>query len=267
VRGRAGETAEWAPAVGGLEACIRLASPEALNPDRDAAFLDIDGTLAPLMPHPDDVKPDAERTEVLHAVRRALGGAVAVISGRSLADIDRILGDDSFAAAGVHGLERRSSGGEVDQAPPHPALVQAAVELRRIAELDPGLLVEDKGLGVTLHYRRAPQFEAQAVATAERIAQTSGLAMQRGDCIVELRTPGRDKGDALRAFMAEPPFAGRRPIFVGDDLTDEHGFEAAAALGGYGVLVGDRAGSAAAYRLADPAAVLVWLRRAGAGAP
>lgn len=237
-----------------------------LDPTGDAVFLDVDGTLAPLAPHPDEVGPQAERTEVLRALRRALGGAVAVVSGRRLADIDRILGDDSFAAAGVHGLERRMTDGVLDRAAPHPALAGATAELRRVAEADPGLLVEDKGLGVTLHYRRAPGFEAQVRAAAERIAAASGLALQRGDCIVELRTPGRDKGHAVRAFMAAAPFAGRRPVFVGDDLTDEHGFEAARTLGGYGVLVGGRTGSAARFGLADPRAVLAWLRRAGEAA-
>lgn len=266
MRANSGETVNRPPAVGGDGCLAPIGPPPELDARRDAAFLDIDGTLTPLMPHPDDVRAETARTQALRGLRDALGGAVALVSGRSLADIDRIVGDDSFAAAGVHGLERRRADGSIDRAKPHPALEAARVGLARIAAADPGLLVEDKGLGVTLHYRRAPQFEAQALAAAERLAREHGLALQRGDCIVELRTPGRDKGAAVRAFMAEPPFTGRRPVFVGDDLTDEHGFAAAAALGGFGVLVGSRTGSAAGSRLADPAAVLAWLGRAGEAA-
>ena len=121
------------------------------------------------------------------------------------------------------------------------------------------MLVEDKGLGVTLHYRRAPCFEAQALAAGEEIAEATGLVVQRGHCVVELRTPGRDKGEAVRAFMAEPPFHGFTPVMVGDDLTDEYGFEAAQRLGGFGVRVGPAQTTAARCGLTDVAAVLDWL--------
>ncbi len=190
----------------------------------------------------------------------ALDGRLAVISGRPLADIDRILEGAVGAAAGVHGLERRSASGAVRRGDPDPAIALAAGVFRGLAAAEPGLLVEDKGLSVALHYRNAPASASIANTAGERLAKLTGLRLQHGDCVVELRTPGADKGDALRAFMNEPPFEGASPIFVGDDLTDEAGFIAADDLGGYGVRVGSSARpTAARYALADIEAALAWL--------
>jgi trehalose 6-phosphate phosphatase len=190
----------------------------------------------------------------------ALGGRLAVVSGRPLDDIDRILDGAAKAAAGVHGLERRSAAGVVTRTDPHPCVALAAAVFHGLAEAQPGLLVEDKGVSVALHYRNAPEAADIAEAAGERLAKRMGLHLQRGDGVVELRTPGADKGDALRAFMEEPPFRGAAPVFIGDDLTDEAGFAAAESLGGYGVRVGSpERPTAARYTLADIEAVLVWL--------
>jgi trehalose 6-phosphate phosphatase len=190
----------------------------------------------------------------------ALAGRLAVISGRPLHDIDRILDGAAPAAAGVHGLERRSAAGVVRRSAPHPTVALVAEVFHGLAAAEPGLLVEDKGLSVALHYRNAPEAAGVAEAAGERLAKQTGLRLQRGECVVELRTPGADKGDALRAFMDEPPFRGALPIFVGDDLTDEAGFAAADALGGYGIRVGSpERPTAARYALANIEAVLSWL--------
>jgi trehalose 6-phosphate phosphatase len=231
--------------------------PPGLNLD-DALFLDLDGTLAPIEARPDEVVFDGRRAELVARLEQRLGGAVAVISGRSLAEVDRILGGTPACVGAVHGLVRRS-GRRVSQPAPSPRLAEARRELQALARAWPGMILEDKDLSVAVHYRGVPEAE-QAVKTATAgLAARTGLALQAGLMVCELRTPGGGKGEALRAFMREPPFVGRRPVMVGDDLTDEHAFEAAAALGGFGVLVGPVRATAARYRLEDVEAVGAWL--------
>lgn len=238
------------------------APPAPLALANTALFLDLDGTLAPIAARPQDVTPDPRRTGILETLLGALGGRLAVVSGRTLADVDRILEGRVPAVAAVHGLVRRDADGQVAQAIPHAALPQALAELRRFAAAQPGLLVEDKQVSATLHYRGAPGQAAAARAEAERIAAATGLALQAGDMVWELRTPGATKGDSVAAFLAHPPFAGARPVFVGDDLTDEDGFKAAQALGGFGVLVGPARTTAARLRLDSVDAALAWLEAA-----
>jgi trehalose 6-phosphate phosphatase len=224
-----------------------------------ALFLDLDGVLAPIAPTPDAVGPDPARRARLSRAEAALGGRVAVLSGRAVADLDRILEGAPAAVAGLHGLERRRAGGPVLRAPAPPGLPAARAAAAAFAADRPGLLVEDKGLAVALHHRLAPDLGPALADFAAGLAAASGLVLQPGSMVFELRAPGPDKGDALRAFMAEPPFAGAVPLFVGDDLTDEHGFAAAADLGGAGVLVGPPRPTRAAAGLSDPAAVAGWI--------
>jgi trehalose 6-phosphate phosphatase len=237
--------------------------PPALSSLSSAAlFLDLDGTLAPIAARPQDVRPDPRRTALLERLKRALDGRLAVVSGRTLADIDRILEGRVQAAAAVHGLVHRDCEGLVRQATPHPRLPHAIEGLSMFAEQDVGLLVENKGVSATLHYRLAPAFAEAAAAIARRIAEDTGLFLQPGDMVMELRTPGPSKGDSVREFMRQPAFEGAQPVFVGDDLTDEHGFAAARDLGGFGVLVGAARPTAARYRIPDVEAVLDWLEAA-----
>lgn len=244
-----------------LHAAAAAATPTPTAPEagRLALFLDLDGTLAPLAPTPDAVGPDPRRNGLLRALSQRLDGRVAILSGRPLAEIDRIVEGAIAAGAGVHGLERRDAAGRLMEAAPHAALPHARAELERFVAARRGALVEDKGAALALHYRLAPEAAAEARRLAAELAEREGLALQPGDCVIELRTPGADKGSALRAFMAEPPFAGRVPVMVGDDLTDEHAFAAAEALGGFGVLVGPPRVSRARAGLADVEAVLAWL--------
>jgi trehalose 6-phosphate phosphatase len=234
-------------------------APPALTRHGTALFLDLDGTLAPIAPRPDEVAPDPRRTRLLRDLRRRLAERLAVISGRSLAEVDRILEGAAPAAAGVHGLERRRLDGQVLATAAHPELGRAERALRWFAQQDPGLLVEPKRASVALHFRLAPQHAEAARALARRLSARTGLVLMPGALAVELRTPGPTKGDSVRAFMAEPPFIGARPIFVGDDLTDEDGFAAANELGGYGVKVGRGSITAARFSLPDVDAVLRWL--------
>lgn len=236
----------------------RLPPPPAAL-ERPALFLDMDGVLAPLAPRPDDVVPVARRTAVLKRLATRLEGRLAIVSGRTLAEIDRIAEAASPAASGVHGLERRRPDGSLERAEPHPGVRTVVEAFDRFAADRPGMIVEDKGVSAGLHYRGARAFADDAGALARRLADETGLALQAGELVVELKTPGTSKGTAVRAFMAEAPFAGGLPVMVGDDLTDEDGFEAAAALGGFGVLVGPERSTAARYRLEDVEAVLGWL--------
>jgi trehalose 6-phosphate phosphatase len=230
---------------------------------RDVAlFLDLDGTLAPIVARPQDVRPDPRRTNLLERLKAGLNGRLAVISGRTLGEIDHILEGRATAVAAIHGLIRRDARGVVGETPQHAGMAEALNDLAAFAQADPGLLVEDKTLSLALHYRLAPQFASGARALADRIAAETGLIVQAGDMVVELRTPGPNKGDSVSAFMSEAPFEGALPIFIGDDLTDEAGFRAAAALGGYGVLVGPQRRTAATFGIADVDGALDWLEAA-----
>jgi trehalose 6-phosphate phosphatase len=240
----------------------RLSRPPPLSLDEVSLFLDLDGTLAPIELRPEAVGPVVERSNLLRELGRRLDGRLAVVSGRSLDSIDAILDGVVAAAAGVHGLERRLPGGGLVRARPHAKLGEARAALEVFAKTTPGVLVEDKALAVTVHYRQAPQARFDALALAERLALELGLRLQTGDMVAELKTPGADKGDAVTAFMAEAPFKGARPVFVGDDVTDEDGFAAARQLGGFGVLVGPARETAARYRLNDVPDVLDWLGQA-----
>jgi trehalose 6-phosphate phosphatase len=215
--------------------------------------------LARIEARPDAVGPDRRRNALLRRLAERLEGRLAVVSGRTLEQIDAILEGATASAAGVHGLERRGFDGTVTRMTPHPGLADAGARFGELAAGQPGLIVEEKGLSLTLHYRLAPQAAAMVRSEAEALANNLGLVLQCGDMVVELKTPGADKGSAVRTFMAEPPFAGTVPVFVGDDLTDEDGVRAAAALGGYGVLVGPPRATAAVARLDDVEAVLDWM--------
>lgn len=226
---------------------------------RPALFLDMDGVLAPLAPTPSDVGPVARRTAVIAALDERLGGRVAILSGRTLAEIDRISGGAARSASGVHGLERRRHDGQTERAEAPDSLGDVVRAFETFARERPGILVEDKGASVALHYRQAPGSREAATALATRLAQQTGLMLQPGHMVLELKTPGADKGSALAAFMAEPPFIGAVPVMLGDDLTDEFAFDAATALGGFGILVGPERQTHARYRLDDVEAVLTWL--------
>ena len=224
-----------------------------------AIFLDLDGTLAAFESKPSAVVPTAERSSLIARLNHHLEGRLAVVSGRSIEDVDRIVEARAPSVAGVHGLERRRADGTTIAMPPHPALPEVRDAFTTIAGARSGLLVEHKPSSVALHFRNAPAAGDAVMELASRLATTLGLTVQNGDMVAEVRTPGPDKGEAIKAFMAEAPFAGATPIFIGDDLTDEAGFAAVAGLGGLGVLVGPPRSTHAAARLAGPREVLAWL--------
>ncbi len=227
-----------------------------------AVFLDIDGTLLDLAPTPDAVRVDPALASLLPRVRRALGSALALITGRSITDVDRLFPGLRMAVAGQHGCERRDAYGTLHLHARGSATLQTLRSLfTEFARTHDGLLLEDKGATLALHYRKAPQLAAHVHKTLRETVEASGTKtyqLQPGKRILELRPGNRDKGTAIRDFMAERPFKGRCPVFIGDDRADEHGFALINAIGGWSVKVGP-GGTCARYRLPDVIAVRAWL--------
>jgi trehalose 6-phosphate phosphatase len=230
-----------------------------------ALFLDFDGTLVELAEAPGSIAVPTGLTPLLDRLSGRLDGRLAIVSGRAVDDLRRHLGGFAAVLSGSHGAELHYADGRSIPVSVPPGLAEARESIRRFAAAGEGLLVEDKPAGVALHYRLAPERAEEADAFLEALARRSGLAFQRGKMVAELRPEGSDKGAALSRLMAEPPFAGARPVFVGDDLTDEDAFRAAAALGGEGVLVGPPRPSAARWRLDGVAEVTSWLESAAYG--
>ena len=248
----------------GARVLRRPRPPPPLSP-HCALFLDIDGTLLELAEHPDAARADHVVNELLPALSRALEGAFALVTGRGISDVDRLFPGLAMPVAGQHGAERRDATGTVHLHAPAPETLAGLRALfTAFASKHAGLLLEDKGHSLAIHYRRAPELEAlvrRVVIDGVESTGTSGYALQPGKCLLELRPEGRDKGTAIRDFMGEPPFRGRFPVFVGDDRGDEHGFATVDELGGWSIKVG--AGrSRARFRLDDVAAVRRWLAAA-----
>jgi trehalose 6-phosphate phosphatase len=226
-----------------------------------AFFLDLDGTLLEIAATPDAVDADYSELQLVGRLGRAADGAAAVVSGRSLARIDQILSPLVVPAAGQHGAERRDAKGVRHR---HrfraDVLRPVAVGIRSFASRHQGLVFEDKGASVALHYRLAPQLAAQAHAKVREAAEPLGdqVEVQGGKMVVELKPAGCDKGKAIAEFMREAPFAGRVPVFLGDDVTDEYGFRVVNAIGGHSIKVGEGE-SCARWRLKNPAAARAWL--------
>lgn len=226
-----------------------------------AYFLDIDGTLVDLADTPGAVKLQPALPGLVEALYQSSGGAVALITGRSIADADRLFPGRRLSLAGQHGHERRSANGVVTRHHVSArALDPARHELGAVIERHPLLLLEDKGLSLAFHYRRAPHLASLAHRAMRRVQASLGdrYCVHRGKRVVELAPAGRDKGRAIRAFMREAPFRGRHPVFIGDDVTDEHGFVMVNRLGGDSIKVGPGA-TVAGWRVPSVSAVLGWL--------
>lgn len=240
----------------------KLPAPPESGADVDwALFLDVDGTLLDFAGHPDCVEVDARLHDDLACLRARLDGALALLSGRTLSQLDALFDWNHQAAAGLHGAELRTPDGGVQTIGDAAAFVQARSRAADLVAATQGVLLEDKRLALALHYRRAPA----AREAAEQIAQTllhevgGSHVLQHGDHVIELKPAGVDKGRALAALMRGAPFCGRTPWMLGDDLTDEHAFRHVNANGGISVVVGARRPTEARFALRDPAAVRAWL--------
>ena len=231
-----------------------LTAPPVL-PGKYAFFFDLDGTLAGIQPHPDDVVVPDTVLENLQQLSRLNEGALALISGRSMAELDV-----HFPLAGVHGAERRDIHDQLHVVSLPETLIKALhTQLSSALESLPGTELEAKGMAFALHYRQAPHHEAAVFAIARSVADAHPqLALQPGKCVVEIKPEGINKGAAIAAFMAEPPFKGSTPVFICDDLTDEAGFRVVNQAEGIAVKVGP-GDTVAEWRLADVASVWQWI--------
>jgi trehalose 6-phosphate phosphatase len=234
-----------------------LSAPPFLHRN-SALFLDFDGTIVDIAARPDDVIVKPGMLTLLEGLSQRLGGALAVVSGRSIAQIDEFLSPLVLPTAGVHGAERRDIDGVVTRLTA-PSLSDASLRLQAFVADHEGLLLERKPGSLALHYRLAPEYEAACQHAMNLICEeVPGMALMHGKMVIELKPALASKSLALRAFMRERPFAGRDPLFAGDDVTDENGFETLQGLGGGGVKVG--AGETAAkFRLAGTATLREWL--------
>ena len=227
-------------------------------PPHTALFLDFDGTLVALADQPEQVVVPPELLPLLVHLQTRLGGALALVSGRRLQDLDQFLAPLHLPAAAEHGAIRRTAQGDVYSAPtPHLAAIEMA--MHSLVSQHPGLRLEPKQTSLALHYRHAP---AQATLCHDTlVAALHGrpdLTLLHGKCVLEVKPAHIGKGQAIAAFMQEPPFAGRVPVFAGDDVTDEAGFVAVHTLQGRTIKVG--AGpTCAQHRFDNPAALLDWL--------
>lgn len=219
-----------------------------------AVFLDFDGTLVDLAPTPDGVRVAPGVIEALALLAERHGGALALISGRPVAQIDAMLAPLVLPVAGVHGVERRGADGQLHVAAT-PDVAPVLARARALAAMYPGLLVERKRGAVALHYRLAPELEPLCLQEMTAAVQACpGVLLLHGKMVLEAKPAATDKGGAIAAFLQESPFAGRRPVFAGDDTTDEAGFAFVQQAGGQGVKVGSGP-SAATLRLASPGAL------------
>jgi trehalose 6-phosphate phosphatase len=231
-----------------------------LHAPSSALFLDFDGTLVELAPEPDAIVIPPDLTTLLAALRDRLGGALAIVSGRAVGAIDSFLHPLDLPVAGVHGSERRSADGQLVLLPA-PTLDTVEQAAARLLQQHPALAIEPKRGALALHYRQAPHLEALCRQTMEAaVAASPGVSLLHGKMVFEAKSSLADKGRAVHGFLQEPPFLGRRPVYLGDDTTDEPALRVAQELGGLGIKVG-AGDSVALQRIAGPAAVRAGLQR------
>lgn len=238
-----------------------LTLPPDLRPEDHALFLDLDGTLFEIEERPELVAPDEGVTALLSPLNRRVAGALAVLTGRCAEDADRILENTVDMIAGLHGQEWLI-GGALLRAPEQVGLANARTVLTDLVEK--GTLdarIEDKGGGLALHYRHAPDQAPVVTHAVQQVAKMHGLRALHGKLVSELTPQGATKGSAIITLMQRPPFVGRTPVAIGDDVTDEDAFAAVNELGGFSILVGARRESVATYSLPNVGAVRAWLSK------
>ena len=225
-------------------------------------FLDVDGTLLELAATPFAVVVHPPLPELLARLHRAAGGALALVSGRTIADLDRLFGALALPAAGLHGSERRNAAGRLEVAEVvHTQLAVVRAGLGALAARHPGVLLEDKGVALALHFQGARELEHQLRAEVALIAAplVPEYTLLDGHAVIEVKPAVHTKDSAVSAFMREPPFMGRMPIFIGDDQTDYGGFAAVRRFDGLAIAVGPRVKSQ--WWLPGPKAVHHWLEQ------
>lgn len=240
-----------------------MALPDISDARRHAMFFDFDGTLADLAARPDEVQVPDETRRILLDLREALRGAVAIISGREIASVDHFLLPVQLAISGVHGLTRRDAQGNLYATEPDlDGIHQVQNRLGPFVAANTGLLLESKTGAVALHYRQRPELEAEShAAMRQAVAGHERIQLRPGKMVIEALAHNGNKGEAIASFLKEPPFAGRLPVFAGDDVTDEDGFALVNSLGGISIKVGNGE-TQARYRAKNTQELLSWLKDA-----
>jgi trehalose 6-phosphate phosphatase len=236
--------------------------PDSLSLAETAFFFDFDGTLVELASTPDGIFVPRSVPDILTALRRATNGAVAVVSGRGIDNIDSFLSMPDLPVAGMHGAERRDSNGDMQRIGFNDErLLRMEHALEKVVSANPGMLLEIKGAALALHYRNAPERESAARAATEKLVQefADAYVLQPGKMVYEIKPKDVDKGRAVRAYMSEPPFTGRKPVFIGDDLTDEKGFAVVNEFDGLSIKIGP-GDTVARARIESVELLLDWLQ-------
>ena len=260
------------PSVGAAQAPVRagddLLADLSHHPDTWALFLDIDGTLIDIAETPEGIVVPPGLPDALMRLSQRLGGALALVTGRALPFADELFAPHRFPIAGLHGAQRRSASGAVDEVTLSGGFSDVKEALRGEARQWPGVLIEDKGLAVAAHYRQAPEYQAEVEAIMTRYLDRAGpdFTLQRGKMVLEIRPAKASKGHAVQAFLAEPAFAGRVPIAIGDDVTDEAMFAIVNELGGRSIRIAETDAPTVAQALLPSATVLRDILAAAAGA-
>lgn len=239
-------------------------APDKIDASAAALFLDVDGTLLDIRDNPSDVSADGELVDILEACFHTLDGAVSLISGRSIVEVDRIFSPLVFPVAGAHGAEQRVGSGPTISLASEALPDGVMSSLEAMAQSYDGLILEKKRGGASLHFRMAPELELKCRQTVDALLAKLGdtYRLIAGKMVFEIAPAAHDKGAAITAFLSHAPFAGRTPVFVGDDVTDEDGFAAVNRLGGISIRVGEAAETEAKFFLPDVASVRDWLRTA-----
>jgi trehalose 6-phosphate phosphatase len=228
-----------------------------------AIFLDVDGTLLEIAASPDRVRVPASLRNTLQLAFQREGGALALLTGRTLAELDELFFPQRFPASGIHGLELRLPSGDIVRANADSAALDAARRwLSPLPTGHRGLLLEDKGVALAVHYRQAPRMQPEIDLMMSEIVAELGrdFVLRRGKCVIEIVPRGFDEPGAIRQFMRQPEFAGRTPVFVGDDPCDEPGFRAVNEMGGHSIRVGNLEHTTAKFRFSSVSTVAAWLR-------
>lgn len=239
-----------------------MTPPDHLDPNRHALFLDFDGTLADIVDNPFGVRVDPATLETLAGLQQRFGGAFAIITGREIADVDRVLAPHRFAIAGVHGTTRRDREGHVHNGSGDRTAADVfvlAADLRRDLDHHDGIILEPKSSAVAIHYRQRPELGPACIEAARRaVASMPGFTILPGKMVIEILKSGADKGQAILAYLNEDPYRGRRPVFAGDDVTDEAGFIVVNERGGLSIKIGGGE-TLARYRVETAKQLRDWL--------
>jgi trehalose 6-phosphate phosphatase len=226
-----------------------------------ALFLDVDGTVLDIREHPDDVRADNGLVVLLQQISECLAGAFALVSGRPIAELDRIFSPARFVAVGAHGAESRGHSGVVSTNGAAVMTDSIKEQASEFAEARAGLMLEKKNYGIALHYRQAPEYKEDCREFMRSVARDirQDFRLIEGKMVLELMPHSHNKGDAIREMLKKDPFSGRRPVFAGDDVTDEDGFTQINSVSGVSIRVGQADVTAALYVLEDVSAVRAWL--------